>query len=76
MASEVCMIEGCERKSASRGLCWPCYQMASKRINAGDTTWDELVSVGLAKAVKRSGFNTKSPFSNAFMKFKEKVKEG
>lgn len=36
----------CERSAApgkgTRGLCRPCYTSAVRRVNSGETTWEEL----------------------------------
>lgn len=42
-----CMITDCGRVGYSRGLCGPCYQSSRLRIEAGDTTDEELVRLGI-----------------------------
>ena len=44
-----CLIEGCERKAKTRGLCDPCYQSALTAVKKRKVTWDQLISMGLAK---------------------------
>lgn len=55
-----CIIEGCERKATTRGLCHSCYLTALRLIQAGETTWDDL------EAQKLCGPLMKTP--NAFAK--------
>ena len=46
-----CMTPSCTRPSSpalKRGLCLVCYSKARKMIDAGSTTWEEVVSLGLA----------------------------
>lgn len=43
----VCMIAGCDRPVRSRGCCNPCYITLYKRVEAGETTWEELEQAGL-----------------------------
>ena len=38
-----------------RGLCSSCYQLARKYVQAGNTTWKELESLGKVR-VKRQTF--------------------
>ena len=59
-----CLTKGCLRQSATslkRGLCMPCYSAAKKMVESGKTTWDELVSLGLAM-----GDADTDPFIKAF----------
>ena len=44
-----CLIEGCERKAKTRGLCDPCYQSALTAVRKRKVTWDQLINMGLAK---------------------------
>jgi len=44
-----CLIEGCERKAKTRGLCDPCYQAALTAVKKRQVTWDQLIDMGLAK---------------------------
>ena len=44
-----CLIEGCERKAKTRGLCDPCYQAALTAVKKRKVTWDQLIDLGLAK---------------------------
>jgi hypothetical protein len=43
-----CLIEGCERKVRSRGLCSCCYTAAKNAVKVGKTTWEELERRGLS----------------------------
>lgn len=51
---KLCLVNGCGSKVRSRGLCNKHYITAFDMIRRGETTWEELVSVGLAKAPQRS----------------------
>lgn len=58
-----CLIEGCDRKAKSRGLCDACYQVARKRVNGGVVTWNQLFALGLAIPAKRD--TKKNAFADA-----------
>lgn len=65
-----CLTKGCHRRSAAaimRGLCLPCYSIAKKLVESGKTTWEELVSLGLA-----TGGTDADPFTKAFNNAKGK----
>ena len=47
-----CITYGCEREIYTRGLCRSCYQRARRYIAAGETTWDELLKLGLCHPKK------------------------
>ncbi len=66
--SSVCLIEGCERKVITRGLCHPCYQLAFKCVRRGDATWEQLVVAGLALEAQATSFTATSPFTSALKK--------
>jgi hypothetical protein len=61
-----CKIEGCARQQARgrRGLCLVCYSKAKNMVEKNQTTWDDLVRMGLAES-------TPTPFEAAFNKAKE-----
>jgi hypothetical protein len=59
-----CIIEGCDRRARTRGLCTKCYQGALYAVRTGKTTWPALVSSGLALELS----DRTSPFSEAFAK--------
>lgn len=51
-----CLTKGCQgvfggerRKSGARGLCKKCHADAIRLIKAGETTWEEMESLGLAQ---------------------------
>lgn len=43
-----CLIEGCEKESACRGLCWNHYQITRRWAGSNKAKWDELVAAGFA----------------------------
>jgi hypothetical protein len=43
-----CLVKGCSRPPASRGLCGAHYAAANYAVNTDKTTWDELIELGLA----------------------------
>lgn len=45
---DICIIPGCGRPYHSRGLCDTCRTSARRAVNRGETTWEELVELGLA----------------------------
>jgi hypothetical protein len=55
-----CLTEGCRSRSAAdcRGLCMKCYSAANKLVTEGQTTWEELESMGLATPRSSSVFKT------------------
>lgn len=51
MSIPKCLITSCLNTSApalKRGLCMTCYSRAKRMVEAGTTTWDKLVEIGLA----------------------------
>ena len=50
-----CMVPGCGSQSLRRGLCPRCYQVVVKKVKLGKTTWDDLISAGLALPGKDRG---------------------
>lgn len=55
-----CIIGGCFRQRAQRGLCLVCYSKAKKKVESGET-WERLEQMGL---VEREG----DPFEAAYDK--------
>lgn len=49
-AGLACIVPGCDRPAMSRGLCEGCYNKARELVKYGRTTWEKLVSMGLARA--------------------------
>lgn len=47
-----CLVPECDHNASCRGLCRSCYQTAFVLIKQGKTTWDQLVSFGLAGPTK------------------------
>lgn len=45
-----CLNPNCDGAQFSRGLCRSCYQLASRLVREGRTTWKELVEKGRAQA--------------------------
>lgn len=45
-----CIIPTCDKESRWKGLCGSCYHHALTFINKGETSWEELDSLGLAQA--------------------------
>lgn len=64
----------CTDNVYSRGLCVRCLQRAKQKVTAGQTTWDELVKLGLATTATRK--ERLSKFSRAFAAAKAKAKNG
>ena len=48
MEANECLIEGCRRRVANRGLCGGCYASARDMVAAGKVTWQDLERMGLA----------------------------
>ena len=61
-----CLIEGCECKSKSRGLCGNCYQAARNKVKSGVVTWEQLENIGLAKPSTHGAGPGNSTFGKAF----------
>lgn len=58
----ICIVPDCDKPAKWKGLCPTCYGAAKKFIDAGETTWDQLVDMGLAidrTAKFRAAFNAK-----------------
>lgn len=45
--SKKCRFPGCDCVGKKRGNCRKHYQKHLRAVNAGTTTWDELVDIGL-----------------------------
>lgn len=45
----LCIVPNCTRPAKLRGVCASCYQNASKLIQRGGTTWEELERLGLVR---------------------------
>ena len=55
MKNSLCLIKNCKEVVTSRGLCNKCYNIASGHVLDGDTSWEELEKMGLArKTIRRS----------------------
>lgn len=51
-----CLIQNCDRKVQSRGLCSNHYQSAQELVKKNETSWEELETHALAKpAVRNTG---------------------
>lgn len=42
-----CIVKGCSKEVASRGLCAACRSAAARMIENGETTEEELIERGL-----------------------------
>lgn len=56
-----CLVPACKKRvgGQTKGLCMSCYSKAKKKVDAGETTWEELADMGLA--AKQA-----DPFEQAF----------
>lgn len=71
MGATKCLTKTCLNTSAPalrRGLCMTCYSRAKRMVEAGTTTWDEIVMMGLALSDSAGGVD---PFMAAFREAKE-----
>lgn len=69
-----CLSKNCARPSApalQRGLCLVCYSKAKTMVEAGTTTWAEIVALGLALQTDADGGD---PFTCAFNEAKKAKK--
>ena len=48
-----CIVNGCGKESATRGLCPNCYQGARQEILSKNHTWEGLAALGLAAAKRK-----------------------
>ena len=60
---KTCLVRRCKRAVRARGLCDACYRAAKRKVQAEETTWDELESHKLAHSQRR-----RSPFHQALEK--------
>ena len=69
LVSERCMVEGCGAAAAHeavhRGLCLKCYSRAKKKVEAGETTWEELAALGMCRG------EAVDPFDKQYQKAKQ-----
>lgn len=49
-----CILAGCDEQKHCRGLCKNDYIGASRLIKSGKTSWEEMESLGLSQAPKRT----------------------
>lgn len=68
IASIKCLAPGCEAKAGNprdyKGLCVKCYSAAKRMVESGESTWEELQRMSLAKLEE-------TPFEQAFKSVKE-----
>lgn len=65
---QVCIVPNCGKKGSWKQLCPSCYGVAKKLIDKGETSWEELAEMGLAKIEEK-------PMIAAFRKKKEEMKK-
>ena len=53
MKPNMCRFPQCDSKATGRGLCTNHYNQATRYVQAGRTTWEQLVARGLAAPLKR-----------------------
>jgi hypothetical protein len=61
--TKTCIIKNCSNKAKIRGLCQRCYSVAVDLVKTKQTTWETLVSIGLAQESDRK---KPQPFTVAF----------
>ena len=66
--NEKCVMKDCGNAAHSRGLCHRHYKAASTSIDKGETSWQELVSFGMAAPGKKPG--RKSDFADVLKRRK------
>lgn len=73
-----CLVPQCgaplEAQLSARGLCRPCYMSARFQIKRGNTSWEELESLGLAKPSRRSATGHAVPLINTAIEQARKEK--
>jgi hypothetical protein len=67
---KTCMVEQCNRPAETRGVCKSCYAHARILVLGGDSTWQELESLGLVMPAHKHP--TKNPLKAAFLAAIEK----
>lgn len=60
-----CLIPGCGKPAACRGLCHQCYAHAAQSVRVGVYTWEQLVARGLALETRRRRPMKVSPWQRA-----------
>lgn len=53
-----CLADGCSEEQYIRGLCNRHYMAAHRLVKAGEVTWEQLESEGLASPSRRTGART------------------
>lgn len=57
-----CLTPKCDGEAKTRGLCPACYSVAGYHITRKDTTWAELIELGMAFERRRTGRKNDSIF--------------
>lgn len=57
-----CLNPKCDGEAKLRGLCPACYSVAVYHIKRKDTTWAELIELGMAKERRQAGRKNDSIF--------------
>lgn len=64
-AETLCIVPDCKRPhDAPRGLCSSCYQSGLKLVHTGQTTWEQLEQLGLARSQLKA--ESANPLRRAF----------
>jgi hypothetical protein len=69
----LCLIADCNRKAMSRGLCESHYSLAKFAVMRGETSWRELMDLGLCKV--SNAYNRKAAFHKLLDDRRSRAKE-
>lgn len=74
-ATGICSIPNCTRPAKLRGVCQSCYQNATKLVQRGSTTWEELERLGVVRPPHAGPHGYRSPLYVALETAREQAEE-
>jgi len=72
-----CLTPDCHCKPISRGLCKTCYYRLLRRVQRGNSKWNDLIACGYCKKARRyKGLTTAVRRKNALnsMEYRDSIK--
>lgn len=70
-SKEKCIIEGCDRRQLSRGLCYACAQAFRRSVLMQEVSEEEAIRLGLVWPKRREPFAKTNPWSERLKAVKQ-----